>query len=238
MTAKLKLLVVDAHRDSADSLVELFRLEGHVADVAYDGAAGVAAYRGADYDLAFMDSESHKALLAFDPSAKAILMTGHSVEQLFKSATSESGFEMVEQPSGAGAVVAAVDGLKSQGIVLVAEDDPDLGPELQQLIQDSGRRCEIVTNGQQALDRVARGGVDVLVLDLNMPLINGIEVYAQLSARSMGVPTVMITACSDMFRFQLDAMADLERTGILHKPFDPSQLLARLEKLAAKKIAA
>ncbi len=233
MTGKLNILVVDTHQDSADSLVELFRLEGHRADVAYTTDAGVAAWQASRYDIAFLETECYRAVKAIDAGARIYMMTGHSVEQLIKNAAADSAFDMLRKPSGAQEVAAAMASMPAGGVVLVAEDDPDLGPQLRQLVESSGRRCELVANGRDALARVEEGGVDVLVLDLNMPLVNGIEVYAQLRKKEMPIPTVMITACSDMFKSECDALSDIERTGILHKPFDPSELLRRLERLAA-----
>lgn len=228
----LKILVVDSHRDSADSLADLFRIEGHGVDVAYAPDAGVQLLAANDYNLAFMDAESYRAGTAAKPDARIYLMTGRTVEQLLQT-SAEDSVGVLARPETPRDVMTKLDAMPSGGVVLVAEDDPDLGPQLRQLIADSGRRCELVANGRDALERVQQGGVEVLILDLNMPLVNGIEVYSRLRERDMGVPTVMITACSDQFQDALDALSDIERTGILHKPFDPDALLAKLERLAA-----
>lgn len=228
----LKILVVDAHRDSADSLADLFRIEGHSVDVAYAPDAGVQLLAANAYNLAFMDAESYRAGTAANPNARIYLMTGRTVEQLLQT-SADDNVGVLARPETPRDVMTRLDAMPSGGVVLVAEDDPDLGPQLRQLIADSGRRCELVANGRDALERVEQGGVEVLILDLNMPLVNGIEVYSRLRERDLGVPTVMITACTDQFRDALDALSDIERTGILHKPFDPDALLAKLERLAA-----
>ena len=232
MAVSLKILVVDPHRDSADSLAELFRMEGHNADVRYTSEDGAAAFAEFAYDIALADTDSFRIMRPMKPTAKLYMMTGHSLEQLLQHASDDGALGVVQNPSNPGVVVAALAGLDTHGVVLVAEDDPDLGPQLQQLIASTGQKCELVTNGEEALRRMEQGGVDVLILDLNMPLVNGIEVYTTLRDRSMAVPTVMITACSDHYKDALDALHDIELTGILHKPFDPSALLEKLERLA------
>ena len=115
----------------------------------------------------------------------------------------------------------------------MAEDDPDFGPTLAQLINRNGYRCELVRNGRDAISRVVAGGVDVLVLDLRMPLINGIEVYNTLKKQGRSVPTIIITGNASEHSKELALFDDVVLTGILNKPFDPLELLDRLERLAA-----
>ena len=237
----LTILVVDDDHDNADSLAELFTMEGHQVEVAYNGEEAIAAYDRRDFDLAFMDVmmpgmngvESFLEIRRRKPDAKVYMMTGYSVEQLLQQAVDNGALGVLGKPVDLAKVMAALEAAKPHGIVLVAEDDPDLGPQLQQTIVATGRSCELVTDGQAALERVGRGGVDVLILDLNMPLINGIDVYARLRKTNKAVPTVMITACRDRYEDALAALSDVEVTGILNKPFDPVVLLDRLERLAA-----
>ena len=241
MTSPLKILVVDDNRDNADSLVELFELEGHDVKVAYSGEEAIESYMSNDFDLAFMDVmmpgkngvESFLEIRQLKPKAKVYMMTGYSVDQLLQQAIDNGALGVFGKPVDLTEVLGAIDGAKPSGIVLVAEDDPDFGPVLHQAITESGRNCELVTDGKEALERMDRGGVEVLILDLNMPLINGIEVYTTLRKSNRAVPTVMISACIDQYRDALESLTDIEVTGILTKPFDFDVLLGKLDRLAA-----
>jgi two-component system, NtrC family, response regulator HydG len=241
MATPLKILVVDDNHDNADSLAELFTLEGHEVQLAYSGEEAITAYLARDFDLAFMDVmmpgkngvESFLEIKQLKPNAKVYMMTGYSVDQLLQQAIDKGALGVFGKPVDIAKVMAVVESTKPVGIVLVAEDDPDFGPALQQSIASSGRGCELVTDGKEALARMDHGGVDVLILDLNMPLINGIEVYARLRKTNRAVPTVMITGCLDQYRDALDSLTDIEVTGILNKPFDFNVLLQKLERLAA-----
>jgi two-component system response regulator HydG len=241
MSQPLRILVVDDDRDNADSMAELFAMEGHAVTVAYSGEEAISAYQSGNFDLAFMDVmmpgkngvESFLQIKRLKPGAKVYMMTGYSVEQLLQQAIDNGALGVLSKPVDIDKAMAAIEAAKPKGIVLVAEDDPDFGPQVQQLVASSGRSCELVTNGHEALARLSRGGVDVLILDLNMPLINGIEVYSELRKNGRAVPTVIITACRDHYKDALDALSDVVTTGILNKPFDPSVLLEKLQRLAA-----
>lgn len=242
MAKRLHILVVDDDRDNADSLKELFELEGHTVSVAYDGEAAVAAFRDNDYDIAFMDVmmpgrngvESFLEIKRMKPGAKVFMMTGYSVDQLLQQAVDNGALGVLSKPVSPADCVQLLSGMQNAGIVLVAEDDPDLGPQLQEIIAMNGRTCELATDGKAALDRMTEGGVETLILDLNMPLMDGLEVFSRLRAANKAVPTIIMTGCRERHEPALSALDDVAVTGILNKPFDPAVLLERLERLAER----
>jgi CheY-like chemotaxis protein len=241
MKRSLRILVVDDDADNANSLGELFEMEGHRPLVVYDGEAAIAAYLKEDFDLAFMDVmmpgkngvDSFLEIKRLKPSARVYMMTGYSVEQLLQQAIEGGAMGVFSKPVNLYQVLETVSGLGPSGIVLVAEDDPEFGPSLAQLINRNGYRCELVRNGRDAISRVVAGGVDVLVLDLKMPLINGIDVYNTLKDQGRSIPTIIITGSGQEHSSELSLFDDVILTGILNKPFDPLVLLQRLEAMAA-----
>ncbi len=241
MKRSLRILVVDDDADNANSMGELLEMEGHRPLVVHDGQSAIAAYLKEDFDIAFMDVmmpgkngvESFLEIKRLKPGARVYMMTGYSVEQLLQQAIAGGAMGVFSKPVNLYQVLDAVSGLGTSGVVLIAEDDPDFGPTLAQLINRNGYRCELVRNGRDAISRVIAGGVDVLVLDLRMPLINGIDVYATLKKQGRSVPTIIITGNASEHSKELALFDDVEVTGILNKPFDPSALLDRLEKLVA-----
>ena len=143
----LRILVVDDNRDNADALAELFELEGHHAQVAYSGEEAIAAFQGTDFDLAFIDVmmpgkngvESFLEIKRLKPGARVYMMTGYSVEQLLQQALDNGALGVLSKPIDPGKVMAAIQAVEPNGVVLVAEDDPDFGPELQQVVASTGR---------------------------------------------------------------------------------------------------
>ncbi len=241
MARPLRILVVDDDVDAADSLAELFELEGHSVRVAYSGEEAIEAYREGDFDIAFMDImmpgkngvESFFEIKKLRPAARVYMMTGYSVEQLIEQAIEQGAIGVLSKPVDLDKVLAALEDTKPAGLVLVAEDDPEFGPQLRDLITSAGYNCVLVSDGKTAIERVEAGGVGVLILDLKLPIIDGIEVYAALRAKHHQVPTIIITGFADEHQDVLAAMQDVMVTGVLNKPFDPELLLKRLQQLAA-----
>jgi len=111
--------------------------------------------------------------------------------------------------------------------VLIAEDDPVFRRVLAAAISRIGVDTETVSNGDEAYERVQRGGVDFLVLDYQMPICSGIEFLERMATGKQNKhdlpPTILCTAKG----FEIDGPALSERFGlvaILHKPFSATQL--------------
>ncbi len=116
--------------------------------------------------------------------------------------------------------------------VLVAEDKPRMARLLQRTLQSEGYAVSLAYDGEQALTMGMAGGLDVLVLDVMLPLRDGFDVIRNLRAAKQTVPTIMVTArdnMSDVVR-GLDAGAD----DYLTKPFALDILLARVRALSRR----
>ena len=241
MTETLRILVVDDDSDAADSLAELFDMEGHEVVTAYDGETAIQAYRDGNFDLAFMDImmpgkngvESFFEIRRLRPDARVYMMTGYSVEQLVQQAIDNGALGVLSKPLDLQKVSAAIEESRPHGVLLVSDQDPEFGGYLKQLVAGVGYRCEVATDGTQASELAASGEVDVLILDLKLPVIDGIEVFTKLKDNGHAIPTIIITAQEEPNQPTLQAIRQVSVTGILNKPFDPGKLLDRLQELAA-----
>ncbi len=118
--------------------------------------------------------------------------------------------------------------------VLLAEDDPAIAEPLSRALQREGYQVEVVADGPTALDVTTRQRVDVLVLDLGLPGMDGLEVCRRLRASGAEVPVLMLTARTDEVDFVvgLDAGAD----DYVAKPFRLAELLARIRALLRRRV--
>jgi two-component system KDP operon response regulator KdpE len=110
--------------------------------------------------------------------------------------------------------------------ILVVDDERAVREAIQRALRLEGYDVEMATDGQEALFALARRGVDAIVLDVLMPVLDGLETARKLRRQGNSTPILMLTArheVSDRVA-GLDAGAD----DYLVKPFALEELLARL----------
>ena len=111
-------------------------------------------------------------------------------------------------------------------LVLVVDDDQDLAEMLGIVLTGAGIDVEMVDRGDTALEAFRETKPDLVLLDVMLPGIDGVEVCKQIRAESM-VPIVMLTARGDT----QDVVAGLEAGAddYIVKPFKPKELVARIK---------
>jgi DNA-binding response OmpR family regulator len=116
--------------------------------------------------------------------------------------------------------------------VLLVEDDPRLADMLSEYLGEAGYRITVAGLGAAALQYIAGGGYDAVVLDLMLPDMDGLDVCRQLRATS-DLPVLMLTARGDA----VDRIVGLElgADDYLPKPFEPRELLARLRAILRRR---
>lgn len=122
--------------------------------------------------------------------------------------------------------------IDSAGVVLVVDDEATIRKIAQAYLEQAGFRVVCVENGLDALRQVEADPPDLILLDLNLPGIDGMEVTARIRERS-DVFILMLTARTD----ESDRVAGL-RIGAddyLTKPFSPRELVARVEAILRRR---
>lgn len=117
--------------------------------------------------------------------------------------------------------------------MLLAEDDLAIAEPLSRALQREGYQVESVVDGPATLDCVRRNQVDLLLLDLGLPGMDGLEVCRRLRVEFPDLPVLMLTARTDEVDFVvgLDAGAD----DYVGKPFRLAELLARVRALLRRR---
>jgi DNA-binding response OmpR family regulator len=109
--------------------------------------------------------------------------------------------------------------------LLIVDDDHELCSMLVEYLGPEGFATETVGTGPMALDRLVRGPVDLMVLDVMLPELSGFEVLRRIRASSR-MPVIMLTARGE----EVDRVVGLEMGAddYLAKPFSPRELVARI----------
>ena len=116
--------------------------------------------------------------------------------------------------------------------LLLVEDEKQLSEALQQILIKNKYTVDAVYNGDEGLDYALTGVYDVIILDIMLPKLNGIEILKMIRKRKISTPVILLTAKGSVEDriLGLDSGAD----DYLPKPFSPDELLARLRALTRR----
>ena len=116
--------------------------------------------------------------------------------------------------------------------ILVVEDDAEISEPLVRALQSDGYSVSLVNDGKSALEKAKITKPDLIVLDLGLPDMDGLEVCRNLRSQKYQFPILILTARTS----ELDIVVGLDAGAddYLIKPFKSSELLARLRALARR----
>jgi DNA-binding response OmpR family regulator len=121
--------------------------------------------------------------------------------------------------------------------VLMVEDDKDLCEELREILLEESFEVDFANSGDRGLKMATEGTYDLVMVDLRLPGMSGLELLRELSERDLASPVLVVTG-----QPMSDDLRDAERSemkrevakladGIITKPFDVPHLLAAIRAL-------
>jgi len=120
--------------------------------------------------------------------------------------------------------------------VLVVEDDESVARFLGQALREAGYMVELASDGQTGLEQAKSFGYDLVLLDVMLPGLNGLDVCRRLRNANISTPILMITA-KDTLQDRVDGL-DSGADDYIVKPFQLAELLARARALLRRAVSA
>lgn len=113
--------------------------------------------------------------------------------------------------------------------ILIVEDNPDLSERLRSLLEAENYTVDTSMDGEDALEKIWGESHDLILLDIMLPKLNGLEVLRTIRQEGLSTPVLMLTAKGDV----VDKVQGLNlgADDYLAKPFSLSELLARIRAL-------
>ena len=111
--------------------------------------------------------------------------------------------------------------------ILIVDDEPRIRELIREHLQHEGFICEEATDGSAALAALSVGGIDLVILDVMMPFVDGMTCLREMRKRKIDTPVIMLTARGEEY----DKLAGLESGAddYVVKPFSPRELVARVK---------
>ncbi len=240
---KTNILVVDDLRSIRLTLGGILEDEGHYVVTAENGYQAIEAVRETHFDVIFMDIkmpgingvQTFREVKKIDPKAAVIMMTAYSVEDLVKEALEEGAYTIVYKPFDIDRLIAIIEELLHEKILLLVVDDQFSDREtLKGILENKGYRVATAKDGAEAIEMVKSRHYDIIFLDVRLPDMNGVETFEQVKKIDPQATVIMMSGYSE---------EDLVKRAItqgaytcIYKPFDVEKVIALVEDTAKERL--
>jgi CheY-like chemotaxis protein len=116
--------------------------------------------------------------------------------------------------------------------ILVVDDEPVIRSLFKDLLLDEGYQVEVASDGQEAIDALKRAKVDLVFMDVHMPVLNGLEALIEMKKLYPDITVVMMDSYPDQLVIETEKRGAV---ACIHKPFNIKEVVELIKKEANKR---
>ena len=204
--ARRTVLVVDDEAEPREAVVQYLRAEGFDTVEAENGLDAPLQFKRARPRAVVLDLamprlgglDALKRIRALDPSVTVVVVSGEADAELTARARSLGAAAVLTKPLDLPALLRALDPSRtargpSAGRVLVVDDEPQIRELLEEFLTQGGYEARSAADGNEGVRAVVENAPDVVLLDIEIPGLNGIEALARIRASAPDVKVIMIS---------------------------------------------
>jgi DNA-binding response OmpR family regulator len=117
--------------------------------------------------------------------------------------------------------------------ILIAEDDEEIAASLDNILTDKGYDVTLAPDGEEALSRLDENKFDVMILDLKLPKVGGLEILGYIKSKKLSIKVIVLTAYSDIKSEKI--CKNLGAQHVIGKPYDVEMLLWAINMVSSNK---
>ena len=241
---KKKILVVDDNIDFSANLTDILELKDYEVIVAQDGKQSIETIKENAVDLILMDIkmpvmngvEAFRNIKNIKPEIPVIMMTAHAVEDLIREALREGAFGIIYKPFDFKELFKTIENaLLKDVFIMVVDDNRELCAVLYEVLVQNRYGVKIAENGETAIQMARENRFDIVLLDWNLPMLNGLETHLILRDIQPYIVTVFITGYLNDVEKIVHQTLKKNAYVCLEKPLDMNHILALVQEITESK---
>ena len=206
----MRVLLVDDEIEFVNTLSNRLGMRGIKADVVHDGTEALDYVKKQEPDVMIVDlkmpglqgMEVLRQVKKTNPEIEVVILTGHGTDRDEEEARRLKAFDYLTKPTDGDALAERIRAAHRHKVrrkgrekmqVLLVDDEIEFVTTLSNRLGMRGIKTNVVHDGDQALDYVKEQEPDVIVLDLKMPGLHGMEVLRRLSKTNPDIQVVVLT---------------------------------------------
>jgi len=244
MQDKTRVLIVDDDVSFAKGLTDILNEKGYEVSVVHNGEDAFRKAKEIIFDVALLDIklpvmngvEVFKRLKTISPKTVMMMMTAYTEDDLIKSALKEGTYGVMYKPLNIDKTLSMIERAKGHGaLIMVVDDDPNIRITLKDLLENKGYMVTLASNGEEAIRMVQERPIDIIFIDLKLPVLNGLDTYLAIKKVKPDIIAVMITAYQKEKQDTIEAALKQGVFTCLYKPFEPNEFLGIFDNINKRK---
>jgi two-component system response regulator HydG len=240
MKKNFTILLTDDNREFTQNLRDILEMRGYSVLTASDGFQALEIIRASPVDLILMDIkmpvmngvETYKKIKKIKPGLPVIMLTAFALEELIQESIKEGAFACLKKPLDFDELFATIEhAIPNGSMILVVDDDEHLCQNLLDVLSRKGYRVSVAMDSISAIEKARMNVFDIMLLDMKLPPLNGLETYLAIRRICPGIVVVIITG----FLPEMDELITMIRKNgayaLLEKPINIDNLLSILEQI-------
>jgi len=244
MPKKISILIADDNDQFCQNIGDILEVEGYDVATAYDGRKAVEMVKQNGFALALIDVkmpvmngvETFKKIKRISPHIPVLMVTAYTVENLLREALREGAYGSLRKPLDFEQLFRIINlATSKEPSILVVDDDKDICANLKEILSDSGYQVCTAYDGKAAIEQARTKNFDVVILDMKLPVLNGLEAYLSIRDFRPNLASIMITGYPQEMNKVIHKAREESVYACLEKPLNMDELISLLNRIQDEK---
>ena len=244
MAKETRVLVVDDDISFAESLTDILTAKGYDAVAVNSGEEALEKIKERSFDVALMDvkmpvmdgMQTFKEIKNLSRSITVIMMTAYSMDELVHDALKEGAYGVLRKPLDIEQVIKRIEISKVGGsLTMVVDDDTNIRTSLKDILEEKGYVVTVAKDGKEAIAIAKERPEDIVIIDMQLPFLNGLETFLELKKINPEICAIIITAYKEEMKDLVEQALTKGAYACIYKPFDPQKIVEIVKEITMKK---
>jgi len=244
MNQPVRILLTDDNTEFCLNLKDILEMKGYEVFIAHDGTEAMSFIKHSSVDLVLMDIkmpsmnglETFKLMKMAIPRIPFIMLTGFAVEELIRESLQLGVYGCLHKPLDFDELFMTIENAIADGLrILIVDENREFCEEVSGILRRNDWSVSCANDGLDAVEKVRKNLFDVLVIDMKVPPMKGLETYLSIGSIRPETGVIIVTGQYDELAVPIREALTKKECVFLQKPLDGDALISLVSQFEAHK---